>query len=75
LKLDVSCEKRKRGDTGVDVNCDSESDIVADAHFLCFRESSFGQLSAYALLEHVNKSNKILAEMKHVCKEGAHVTI
>ena len=75
MKLDVGCGKRKRGDIGVDINRNSEADVIADAHFLCFRESSFGQLSAYALLEHVNKSNKILAEMKHVCKEGAHVII
>ena len=75
MKLDVGCGKRKRGDIGVDINRNSEADVIADAHFLCFRESSFDQLSAYALLEHVDNPNKVLAEMSRVCKKGAHITI
>jgi len=75
MKLDVGCGLHKRGDVGVDINRESKADIIADAHYLPFREESFNKVSVYAVLEHVDYPQKVLKEINRVCEDGAHVMI
>jgi ubiquinone/menaquinone biosynthesis C-methylase UbiE len=41
----------KRGDIGIDYSRDSNADVIADSHFLPFKESAFGSVSSIVVLE------------------------
>jgi len=47
LKLDIGCGNRKRGDVGVDIKRTPVVDVVADAHYLPFRDCSFDEVVSY----------------------------
>lgn len=75
MKLDIGCGNHKRGDIGVDISWESEADVIADAHYLPFCEASFDQVGTYAVLEHVDNPDKVLAEASRIAKEGADLRI
>jgi|GEM_PF-2385391 len=75
MNLDVGCGTRRRGDIGIDIYRKSQADIIADAHYLPLRDTSFDSISAYAVLEHVDDPRKVLSEIHRVCKNGGFVKI
>jgi len=45
LALDVGCGKQKRGDIGVDYSRNSEADVIADAHYLLFKDKVLSSIT------------------------------
>jgi len=75
MKLDVGCGFRKRGDIGVDLRRTDEVDILADAHFLPFKEETFEEVCTYHLIEHVKNPKAVLTEISQVLKAGGKLTV
>ena len=75
MKLDIGCGSRKQGDVGIDIDSKSDADVIADAHYIPFREESFDDVNASAVLEHVIDPDKVLCEVSRICKNYAHLKI
>lgn len=64
---------RRAGDTRL-ISCDiyksASTDVLADGHFLPFRDASFDGVAAQAVLEHVLDPALVVAEMHRVLKPG-----
>ncbi len=56
-----------------DIYHSSSTDVLADGHFLSFRDSSFDGVAAQAVLEHVLDPTLVVAEMYRVLKPGGIV--
>jgi len=76
--LDVGCGFMafhvKRGTIGIDLH-KGLADVVADAHYLPFRNANFDGCYAYALLEHVANPSRVLNEIHYVLKENGWLKI
>jgi len=80
MKLDVGCGNFKEGDIGIDIEPPSslrtpnEADIVADAHYLPFRDNLFDE--AYSCLcVGLYTGTQAIDEMIRVCKSDGSITI
>jgi len=52
LSLDVGCGMVKRAEIGIDISKNSRADIIADSHFLPFKDNVFNSVSSTVVLEH-----------------------
>ena len=66
--LDVGCGKRKRGDIGVDISRETQADIIADAHYLPFKNEVFSKVVSVVVLEHSPCPLAFLKEIYRVLK-------
>ena len=69
LTLDIGCGKNKRGDIGIDYSRDSNADIIADAHFLPFKNEVFDKVVSYTCFEHSPNSLQFLKEQHRVLRK------
>lgn len=75
LVLDVGCGKRKLGDIGIDYSRDSEADIIADAHYLPFKDECFDKVISITVLEHSPNPLNFLKEQYRVLKKGGEIEV
>lgn len=71
--LDVGCDSHKRGDVGIDINRTSHVDVVADAHFLPFRDGVFDLVTCWHSVEHLHSPELAIKEMLRVSKHKVHI--
>jgi len=67
LSVDVGCGKHKIGDFGVDIDKNSNADLICDVQSLPFRDKVFKFVFCYHVLEHVLHPFNALSELKRVC--------
>lgn len=71
LKLDIGCGKNKRpGFIGVDINEESQADVICSALELPLQDSSVSEISCSHLVEHFNpgQAQKFFNEICRVLK-------
>jgi len=73
--LDVGCGKHKRGNIGIDYCKDSEADVIADAHYLPFKDEVFDKVVSTVVLEHSPNPLNFLKEQYRVLKKGGKVEL
>lgn len=73
MKLDVGCGNYKHGDIGVDLLKSNCTDVVCDAEFLPFRNSSFSEVCSHNVLEHSPNPLNFLKEQYRVLKNGGKI--
>jgi len=72
--LDVGCNGHKRGDIGIDLHRNNHVDVIADAHYLPFRNNVFDIVTSQHLVEHLHTPERAIKEMLRVSKWKVHVT-
>lgn len=75
LTLDVGCGKHKRGDIGIDYSRDSEADVIADAHYLPFKDEVFDKVTSTVVLEHSPNPLNFLKEQYRILKHGGEIEV
>lgn len=78
IRIDIGCGKNKRsGFTGIDINPDSDADIVASALDLPFEEESVDEVSSSHLVEHFNpeEARQFFDEIYRVLKKGGKANL
>jgi len=75
LTLDVGCGKYKRGNIGIDYSRDSDADVIADAHYLPFKDECFDKVISVAVLEHSPNPLNFLKEQYRVLKKGGELEV
>jgi ubiquinone/menaquinone biosynthesis C-methylase UbiE len=73
--LDVGCGNAKRGSIGVDTRKTEAIDVVADAHYLPFKNGSFWLVVSSHVLEHLGDPEKALLEWLRVARNRVVVTL
>ena len=76
--LDLGCGNRKRaGAIGIDINADTEADVVHDLNSFPypFEESTFDEIYADNVVEHLDDVVKVMEEIHRIARPGASVTI
>jgi len=73
ISVDIGCGSLKRADIGVDIKKYIRDgkifpDIIADAHYLPFKNDSFHTVYSYNLIEHCYNPFQVLIEMKRISK-------
>lgn len=59
----------------VDLDPDSQPDIVADAHHLPFKDAEFDMVLCTEVLEHVHEPQTVIGEIRRVLKPGGKVVL
>lgn len=72
-KFDENNLKNAKKYITIDINPDSGADIIADAHVLPFKDSSFDIILANNVIEHFYDPQKAVKEMKRVLKMGGQI--
>lgn len=78
LTLDVGCAEKRFADNagvGIDIRKNENVDVLADAHYLPFRDSVFDTVIAGELIEHLLNPALFLLEAKRVLKTGGRLII
>jgi SAM-dependent methyltransferase len=75
VSLDVGCGPHKRGDIGIDYSKESCADIVADSHFLPFKEKVFDKVISVTVIEHSPNALNFLKEQARVLKRQGRVEL
>lgn len=73
IKLDIGCGKHKKsGFIGVDIDKNSDADIIASALDLPFKDSSVDEINCSHLVEHFHpkETQKFFNEILRVLKDG-----
>ena len=73
IKLDIGCGKNKlAGYTGIDIDPNSDADIVASAFALPFKDESIDEIYSAHLVEHFNpnEAQRFFDEIYRVLKRG-----
>lgn len=70
ISLDVGCGNHKEGNVGIDINKNSEADVIADCHFLPFRDRIYSEVVSNHTLEHFTDPRKALQEQYRVLKRN-----
>jgi len=73
--LDVGCGNAKRGHIGVDTRKTSAADVLADAHYMPFKNDSFWLVVSSHVLEHLDDPEGALLEWLRVAKNRVVVTL
>ena len=76
--LDFGCGNRKRpGAIGIDINPDTQADIVHDLNQFPypFEDSTFDEIYADNTLEHLDNVIKVMEEMHRISKSGTIIVI
>ena len=68
VNLEVGCGKRQvaQNSIGIDIDKTSHCDVVADAHFLPFRNNVFDKTILFEVCEHLDDPKKALMEIARV---------
>ena len=74
--LNVGCGTKKEGTVNVDINSTVKPNVVADGHFLPFKNDTFDKCILRHILEHTIKPNNLLNECYRILKMNGviHVT-
>ncbi|MHA1270994.1 MAG: class I SAM-dependent methyltransferase [Candidatus Helarchaeota archaeon] len=69
--VDIGCGSLKRADIGVDIQKHYKdnkliTDIIADAHYLPFKDGSFSLVRSHNLIEHCVNPFQVFQEMKRI---------
>jgi SAM-dependent methyltransferase len=77
LILEVGCGDNRSpiATVAIDVKRRSACDIVADAHFIPFKENIFDTVISLEVLEHLHAPSKGLMEIRRVLKKGGKLVI
>ncbi|MCJ7423694.1 methyltransferase domain-containing protein [Candidatus Bathyarchaeota archaeon] len=75
ISLDVGCGKAKRGDIGIDYSRRSDADVIADSHFLPFKDDAFESILSTVVLEHSPNPLVFLKEQFRVLRSGGEVKV
>lgn len=78
VKIDIGCGKNKKpGFTGVDINPDSDADIVASALDLPMEDETVDEVCSQHLVEHFTpeEAQKFFDEVHRVLKKGGKASI
>jgi SAM-dependent methyltransferase len=75
LSLDVGCGESKRGTIGIDYMAKSNVDVIADAHFLPFKNGVFDKVVSFTVLEHSPNPLNFLKEQYHVLKKNGELMV
>jgi len=75
ISLDIGCGMAKRGDIGIDYSRDSDADVIADSHFLPFKEGAFGSVSSTVVLEHSPNPLLFLKEQFRVLVPNGEIKV
>ena len=75
LKLNIGCGSSFEGDVRMDIKRTSAVNLIADAHFLPFKDESFSQVVCTEVLEHLESPIQALREIKRVLKKKGVVFI
>ncbi len=59
----------------LEYNSERKPNVVADAHFLPFKEESFDYITSFEVLEHVKDPNKVVSEINRVLKDSGTCAI
>ena len=72
--LEIGCGKFRIAGTfiAIDINEDSECDILADAHNLPFKSGIFTKVVAYEVMEHLKNPSRVLSEIQRVLIPHGH---
>jgi predicted SAM-dependent methyltransferase len=76
--LDLGCGNKKRpGAIGIDINPDTDADVVhdLDAFPYPFEDSYFDEVYADNVLEHLSDLIGVMEELHRICKPGALVKV
>ena len=76
--LDLGCGKRRQPDSiGVDVNPDSDADVIADLDRspYPFADNSFDQIYCDGIIEHLTDVVAVMEELHRIAKPGARIII
>lgn len=73
--LDVGCGKHKRGDVGIDYSRNSEADVIADAHYLPFKDRVFNKVISAVVFEHSPNPLNFLEEQYRVLKKEGKIEL
>ena len=75
MKLNVGCGDHFIGDVRMDLTYSKSANMIADAHFLPFRESSFSDILCTEVIEHLDSPFQALSEMKYILTNGGSIVI
>ena len=73
VSLDVGCGVNKRGDIGIDYSKKSHADVIADSHFLPFKDNIFDKVVSVTVFEHSPNVLNFLKEQARVLKQHGTV--
>ena len=75
--LDLGAGNRRRAPNviNLEIGMTPEVDIVADGHFLPFKDCTFDAVISEAVLEHVRSPNLVVAEIYRVLKPGGYICL
>lgn len=73
--LDVGCGKNKRAEIGIDRFKSKGVDVVADMHYLPFRDGTFESVISNNVLEHSYNPKTLLDEQNRVLKPKGKIEI
>ena len=76
MKIDLGCSRYKRsGYIGIDLVKEPGVDIIADARFLPFKDSSLDGIYSNHSIEHISDQLAVIRELWRVCSDGAVIHI
>ncbi|MEM0385482.1 MAG: class I SAM-dependent methyltransferase [Nitrososphaeria archaeon] len=75
MKLNIGCGCSFDGDVRLDIKRTKAVNIVADAHFLPFKDQSFSEIICTEVLEHLESPIKALKEMRRVLKNNGVIVV
>ena len=75
MKLNIGCGNNFDGDLRIDVKPTKAINMIADAHFLPFRESVFSDVMCTEVIEHLDSPLQALSEMKYVMNNDGIILI
>lgn len=76
--LDLGCGNRKKeGMIGIDINPNTDADIIHDLNIFPypFEESTFDEIYADNVIEHLDNPIKVMEELHRISKSGASIII
>jgi len=75
LTLNLGCGESKKGDIRLDIRKTSAVNIIADAHYLPFRNEVFDRIFCIEVLEHLNSPLKALNEIRRVLNKNGVIIV
>ena len=69
LTLDLGCGYRKRGDVNIDIRKKVKPTVIADVHYIPFKNGTFDVVFCFEVIEHVISPFKLLSEGYRVLRD------